>query len=50
MKYAHDSSNSASSQYSLAWSTEFQYFTAALSFCSFTFGALVSASRVIDAE
>ena len=32
MKYAHDSSKSASSQYSLATSTWFQYLTAAESF------------------
>ena len=31
-------------------STPFQYFTAAESFCSLTFGAFVSASSVMDAE
>jgi hypothetical protein len=50
MKYAHDCSNKASSQYSLVTSTEFQYFTAADSLVELTLGAFVSASSVMDAE
>ncbi len=50
MKYAHDSSNSASSQYSLVTSTWFQYLTAAAQLRLLTVGALVSASSLIDAE
>ncbi len=49
MKYAHDSSNSPSSQYSLAMSTRFQYLTAAESFFSSIVGWLFS-SRRTDAE